>query len=199
MKFSTLHAFDSTPWTSFYGASTQPDTGYGSKVAGRLPLVCFRLSYFYRHDVVLTYVLSGAGKCSTKYEMGLWECTAAFPSPVASASLGQGTQLMRLGIVLCLEYFSFKIRITPSYAYLRCRAAEQPRHFEDSALAHWRLVCIAEYRELWPSYGRRCIILLLGTPSPRHISRKSPASYTPILPHGGLLGMDRWVRLLAGA
>lgn len=114
------------------------------------------------------------------YEMGLWECTAAFPSPVASVSLGQGT-------VLCLEYFSFK---NTNYGTLRVLplqssgAATALRGLCPRSLAA-RVYCRVQ-RALWPSYGGRCIILLLSTTStsPQHISRKSPASYTPILPHG---------------
>lgn len=46
LKFSPLHAFDSTPSSTYYGASTQPDTDYGSKVAGCFSLVRFPLVDF---------------------------------------------------------------------------------------------------------------------------------------------------------
>ncbi|KAH8121081.1 hypothetical protein LI328DRAFT_158398 [Trichoderma asperelloides] len=137
LKFLNLHAFDSTPSTSFYGASTQPDTGYGSKVAGRLPL-------------------ANAARNMR------WDCGNAQP---LSHLLSLVRVLDRgLGIVLCLEQV-FLVQNT-NYGILRVL----PLQSSGAATA---------LRGLCPRSLAACT-----TTSPRHISRKSPASYTPILPHG---------------
>lgn len=141
-------------------------------------------------------MLTGAGKC--RWNM-IWDCGntvhSRFPhllSPVLSLdSLEQGTQPIRQpSIILCLGHFLFEIRTTACYAYHHCRAAELPRHPYHASETLPSLIggaCVLRNSEstavlVWNKMHN----IATG-----HTRRKSPASYTPILPHGAREGPSR--------